>query len=771
MNAVLAYPPQMPTTVRIANALGDVGHLSLAATGQNLAIVWLLHKVVSPGVQAFCTFAAAALIFDFCFHLIFFVAVLNVDVRRVELQDSIERVDSLTKTKSSTRLKRYWTDAFLSGRLPVSSRLAFPAVSICFILGLNLQFSDSESLIRLIINTLSVLGGQLTQSLPDSVPAFAAPINQARTPQTWLRLQNYQTAEEVIKLVKPTAHTIVARIYDPLAIVLKGSDRGGIQSGSQAFILLRETLRKHLYPFLLALGFCVGVTVLLMQYLLWVEILEEEDHALPTKAVFTVKRLPQCHQLDVFRLAISGKGDMIAADYNKQSIFYGFNSASQTWSLTLLAISGLPVNFWPNSCLTMDISGQVAALANNEGWIAIWDVNGKRFTQYTHHEHWHGRPILFELVAFDIYSPDTLALIIVTTNGTLTIHNLKDKSSTIKLALGDPSIVHACLIRSGRRLYAYVITQTGNVLTVDLSSDHLDILPLFALDSRLLSDQSGQVRWLAISASLEVVVVIRKDHVDVVNTKTRLLIHRMLLPQFAPKSLRILHSNPRTCPTCQSVAVHSFSVAYTDPITKSIIMRTYSAVTGDYSSLICFRPATNTNSSTCSGLESASVAEHRVENPGQWETTNDQAIVGIRHPLLSNTGNGSSIKHHQYTSIRTSPASSTAVALPSQRFSILTPRRLRQSSKSSLPNANAQWEVYTLSAAGIFSILPLQSLPGDLFVHKTGPISRIGKRSLVFVLGNVIRVVTVGSERIEEDPGIRRTDSPGTGRTRRKVVR
>jgi len=58
----------MQTVHRIANALGNVGHLSLAAAGQNLFILWVLSRIVSPGVAAFCAFAAVALVFDFVFH-------------------------------------------------------------------------------------------------------------------------------------------------------------------------------------------------------------------------------------------------------------------------------------------------------------------------------------------------------------------------------------------------------------------------------------------------------------------------------------------------------------------------------------------------------------------------------------------------------------------------------------------------------------------------------------------------------------------------------
>lgn len=49
INAVLAYSPTMATELRIANALGDIGPLSVAAAAQNLTILSLLSTVVSPG--------------------------------------------------------------------------------------------------------------------------------------------------------------------------------------------------------------------------------------------------------------------------------------------------------------------------------------------------------------------------------------------------------------------------------------------------------------------------------------------------------------------------------------------------------------------------------------------------------------------------------------------------------------------------------------------------------------------------------------------------
>jgi hypothetical protein len=137
INAILAYPPTMATDLRIANALGDVGPLSIATAAQNLIILWLLSTIVSPGVKAFCAYAIIATFFDTFFLLTFFVAVLNVDIRRLELQDLNARSNQTSPNRRVSPAKRSWFDALMHGRVPFSTRMAGSAVTTTFILSLN----------------------------------------------------------------------------------------------------------------------------------------------------------------------------------------------------------------------------------------------------------------------------------------------------------------------------------------------------------------------------------------------------------------------------------------------------------------------------------------------------------------------------------------------------------------------------------------------------------------------------------------------------------
>ena len=112
----------MPPQQRIGNALGEVGHLSLAIAFQNLALLYICSRLVSPWVADFCVFAAVTLVFDLVFHLTFFVAVLSVDVQRMELSDSLEREDLNQSNKKNRAERQSWLGALFEGTLPLTNQ-------------------------------------------------------------------------------------------------------------------------------------------------------------------------------------------------------------------------------------------------------------------------------------------------------------------------------------------------------------------------------------------------------------------------------------------------------------------------------------------------------------------------------------------------------------------------------------------------------------------------------------------------------------------------
>src|SRR4051794_18441879 len=77
---------------RVSMALGSVGHLLLMTVAQNIFFLLLLLKLLPPSLAAFCSFAAISLAIDMLFFWSFFVAILTVNLRSYEIQDSLQNM-------------------------------------------------------------------------------------------------------------------------------------------------------------------------------------------------------------------------------------------------------------------------------------------------------------------------------------------------------------------------------------------------------------------------------------------------------------------------------------------------------------------------------------------------------------------------------------------------------------------------------------------------------------------------------------------------------
>jgi hypothetical protein len=64
------------------------------------------------------------------------------------------------------------------------------------------------------------------------------------------------------------------------------------------------------------------------------------------------------------------------------------------------------------------------------------------------------------------------------------------------------------------------------------------------------------------------------------------------------------------------------------------------------------------------------------------------------------------------------------------------------------------WEAWSLSLRGETSTTPLSrdgETASELLVGSLGPVEKSGKRSLAVGLGNVVKIVAIGTERYEND--------------------
>jgi len=416
INAVITTSSSVSNSSRIGEAFGATAHVAVANRLQNLLIHFVLSRITVPGLAAFCTFAAVAIVFDFFYLATFFLSVLSVDVRQRELSELEKASLKRSKPHQSIHGSSSWGDTFRQirlGEVAVSTRIAGTIVALGFVLIAQSHYAiDSGS--RWLNRVVNFPGKRTVASTLKS--SLLTDIHQARSPTSWLRLQDHETAREVINVVKPWAHSYVALVYDPVVFVLKGSDRTP-HSKEPYFLPAVYDFIHHEIPFFVALLVVVYFAIALFTRLLLRDGINhsgEPEHP-DDEPLLSVQTLSQDHTLDVAMMATSPGGLVISVGLDRIIAIWDMPSGMRS---RVLVDSEVPLkNPFPVLGMAIDDSTRQLALVS---WnkVFVWDI--------AHHDWDSTMPIDLcgqkpEAVFFNSRTAGSLpSLVVVRKNGTMT---------------------------------------------------------------------------------------------------------------------------------------------------------------------------------------------------------------------------------------------------------------------------------------------------------------------------------------------------------------
>ncbi|KAH8679614.1 sterol-sensing domain of SREBP cleavage-activation-domain-containing protein [Tricladium varicosporioides] len=729
ITSVITTPSDRSTPYRMGEALGNAGYIALGSFIEKIILVWVMSKTVFLPVEAFCTFCQIANVLDFFFLMTFFTAVLSIDVRRTELSDTLSRV--ITRSGSNTpdlEPRKTWTDSILRGEAPVSTRIAGTIVMIGFVLIAQWHFTDSENFFSTASRLIRILRSRPDAPLANSSSILSIDIHQARTPTAWLRMQDHETAQEVINIIKPHAPAYIARVYEPLIFVLDGANRTKDSSGVRPFLPAAYDFVHHqLKSFIAVVLFLVAAVCLLMNYLLWNELSESDPEERPDdEPLLSVKTLSQGHFLDIVLLEASNNGviatvglDRFIRIWDVQKRVYGYIVGDQ--------YSGIN-NPFPVLAMAIDSDSNWLALLSASDELMLWNIPERRWGPIMQVDIKGRAPAGFFFGSDETEFIDPVT--IVRHNGIMTeIHPEANETREMRICKSPlvcvrphfekrPNIeTPPRIITSSRRGCIHVASQ----LAEGWVSEGLEIPE---------PDDDREVKSILPLPALSSFLAVRDHTVDLIDIFTHKVTHSFSTSPMKVDSLRCFHSTRRR-PQCGSVGLASLAIAYTCAETGSCILQSYLPQReGD---TICFRDPYTPGSKTCCLWRET--VEHRyvVENPGKWEVLQVGYVAGVR-------------KREQ-----PKPTGGTVTAPAAQNI-----RRRGLVSKPDHGKKDRHddiWEAWSISARGDRSSTPLFSdaeKEDCLLVSGLGPMTRFGKRNVAVALGNVVKVVTVGNDRLDD---------------------
>jgi hypothetical protein len=737
INAVVAYPPEMMNTQRIANGMADMGHSSLASAAQNLLILWLLSLVVSPGVAAFCAFAAVALLFDYFFLLTFFLAVLSVDIRRLELQDSITRSSSQPKQKSRPKHyrahshhhthrseKHTWIDALIHGRVPFSTRMAGSAVTISFVMALNWHLTAHGPR----TSASGVFPGLFEkQALP--ITAFDGtsppPANESRHPATWLRTQDYENAVHFMKVVRPGGQGFVAKIYDPLIITLGGADRSGILLRKETWLdSLRGVAIQHFYPTAIAVVFVVAFVTVLMNFLLWDERAEDAEYEnggdnLP----LTVHAIDTGHMLDVVKITGSRQGHMLTVALDRTISILLFKPVSNSYTTIHLSSAQCGQIKWPVHACSISDKGDWMAILGDDGRVLLGSLARGELTHDFVIDSEEKLPLLFEFVP----SPSTpngqgVSFAVVSADGQLSEYHTHNNSiQTFRVSEGE--LLAASFSLAQRHLPKIILLHPdGHISALQKASGMWSFREMPLGYPRPLSDKTASANACLHSIDeVEASLICTTNTITLLHAPTIRQSGSFNIPNVKPNSVRVLHTGRSQCLSCSGMTAESLSLVFTDIETRECVVRTYAAQGEPFKPLGLFTEDLVCN---CAAKFHWEKDEHRLQDAGSWESTTE-AVVGLRRKPQS-------------------PPSSPVMG-PRDGGSLLRRRKRRGTGASEQESDESEvWEAYLYSASGELHTVPVDMAgENQLYATRAGPACQLGYRSVAIVLGSTVYVIKV----------------------------
>ncbi|KAF4455218.1 hypothetical protein F53441_2368 [Fusarium austroafricanum] len=761
INAVILTPPEDSTSSRIGHAFGETAYTAIASSLQNVFLLLMLSHWVSPGVSAFCLFAAVAICFDIFYLSTFFLSVLSVDVRRTELSDALAKASMRHNRGESDFKPRGTWELILQGKVTLSTRIAGTIIMLGFVLIAQWHFFEEGTVANFF--TRLYTGYSVLESSSSSQNPLDS-IHQARSPKSWLRLQDHETAQEIISIIKPMAHSYVARVFEPVVFVMKGSDRMPHSKEPTLLPAVYDFINHQLTRFVVILLVVMASVRLLTTFLLWEDETDDDDRHSDTDPTLDVKSFTGGHTLDIAMLAAAPDGHVVSVGLDRMIQVWDARHGTFPYTIS----SGDHSGNAPFPVLAMAIDDNSKWLAILSPYkIALWDIKEKAW----------GPSLSVNLQgqkseAFFFGSSDSSGvsrLVLVRRNGTLTEFRPDAGEGADYGICRSPLTCVRPLIgkRKGHSspeiffcLRANLMIPTGSMQSAPLMAIitasrrgcvHAATREPLSWNSRsvqLEGIEQDEVHQVVPLASLGLFLIAGASRVHLVNMEDYSLVHTFPTERMAQRSLQsAFFSRPSSQSEVSGLAW--FILCYTGAESGDCVVQTF--VPSNEHDMIYYQNSATPAARGWCAWELAMEKRRHIENPGSWSVLSDGCVVGIRQ------------KSHRVLDIETDGRRKTD--------------GLRHRSPRKEPGRDlfGRWEIWTAPQSGQLRTDETRPLfqnderAGHLIVTEIGSMVRVGQRSIAFSFGNVMKLVTVGGhERFESSTVDKSLEHLNVGSRRRK---
>lgn len=787
VNSISKTPSENSPLARISSAV----EMSAPKAIQRVVVSCLILSIgcmpclgFSSNAKALCIFTVISMLLDLMLHLSFFIAVLSVDLRRLELQD-VFAASSSSPPIDNTILPHQ--DLSTNNNAPLSKDLNFHIRAFVYFRRIYLKQRIPQITM---FASCALVGVYLFLASQDFMPQgvavdhptgkFAYFLNPLVQSGKIAELRDKKVLVYEPIVIYARCHPMSRAVDFALGNPLKGSLTPGIL----------DLLSLHLFlEFVASLAFILSLTGIILKFILPKSIEIPDDQEFSDTAHFFSKDLVDYNALDILRIIIHESWIATLSLDHKVFVWNAAAINSRTKQATSPVQVPLPETFWPVYKVVMNgTSGLIALFSPKIPAVLVWNFK-KNCQEYFFHNEQH----LSTLPVDAFFSG--MDLIVITRNCTLLSippHGDDIGVFPIKLSNTQSKLISATRLLTPKINEQVVCVSSSNDIIVGTHTNYLmwtfekiDLLesmaaipkserdPLFSSQftdefsvqmSRELTapplaahgdHQEGKkdklfipsTRPIQLKENIVSIIPVPDIHMVMLTTsmtaslldvQTGTILQHFRLGHFKRGSLRVFHSQPTHCRFCGCASVESISVAYADAEDDSTVIVHTLMVENRAKNNICLRVERDPREKRCLGFEAATEHQHWINNVEGWDTTDMNMIMGVRRKEDEDRPTPrpqSVIDDFDLTPKR--PIGTSAVSLfNNTRPSTLTKRvgaggtrqrittPLNEDLSSIRPPLNITWEGWAMSATGQVSYYDIPDFEG-------GPYGRVKRQQLL----------------------------------------
>ncbi|GMG53125.1 unnamed protein product [Ambrosiozyma monospora] len=233
---------------------------------------------------------------------------------------------------------------------------------------------------------------------------------------------------------------------------------------------------------------------------------------------------------------------------------------------------------------------------------------------------------------------------------------------------------------------------------------------------------------------------------QLIDAQTGTLIKEFPIGQFKTSTFQVFHPEPSHCRFCGCASVASFSIAYTEIETNTLIMHTFS-IDNRAKNNICLRVERDARETRCLGFASVTEHQHWLGNVEGWCASDLNMLMGVRRKEKEDISNYSDL-----------PSQSSSFKLLEQLSGNEKPylrnrhRHLINDKPMKHPKLSDIWEGWTMSSNGQVRYYEIPNgTDSGLLIKRLGPVRKFGHKSIVVSFGNIMKILYLGNDNLIEE--------------------